>query len=147
MLAVSRLAGVAFMLALGACAHVPTPEPAAKAGDLGALDSVYDRSQWRSVRNRDGRELLAHTGLQKCFVDLKPDMDFSEPGFSVKREQRTVGSTRYNVINVFEGRDFWIAVYQREGSPAPVLGVYSDGRCREAAENILRASEKAKGPG
>jgi hypothetical protein len=147
MLAVSRLAGVAFMLALGACAHAPAPEPAAKAGDLGALDSGYDRSQWRPVRNRDGRELLAHTGLQKCFVDLKPDMDFSEPGFSVKREQKTVGSTRYNVMNVFEGRDFWIAVYQREGSPTPVLGVYSDGKCREAAENILRGYEKAKGPG
>jgi hypothetical protein len=138
---------LAILLAAG-CAQMPGPAPeaAAKPGSLGALDSAYDRNQWRWVRNPDGRELLAHTGMQKCFVDPRPQQDFNEPGFSVRREQRTVGSARYNVMNVFEGRDFWIAVYQREGSPAPALGVYSDGRCREAAENILKAYENAKGP-
>jgi hypothetical protein len=138
---------LAVLLAAG-CAHVPGPAPEAVAtpSSLGALDSAYDRNQWRWVRNPDGRELLAHTGMQKCFVDPKPQQDFNEPGFLVKRERRTVGSARYDVMNVFEGRDFWIAVYQREGSPAPALGVYSDGRCREAAESILKAYEKAKGP-
>jgi hypothetical protein len=139
---------LAAVLAAG-CAHVqePAPEPAAKAGSRGALDSAYDRNEWRWVRNPDGRELLAHNAISKCFVDPRPQQDFNEPGFTLKREQRTLGSARYNVMNVFEGRDFWIAVYQREGSSTPALGVYSDGRCREAAENILKASEKAKGPG
>ena len=134
------------LLILGGCAQTPAPAPADRPGTLGALDSAYDRSQWRWVRNPDGRELLEHTALRKCFVDPRPDVGFNEPGFAVKREQKTIGSARYAVTNVYEGKDFWIAVYQREGAQAPALGVYADGRCREAAEAILRAYENKKGP-
>ena len=133
-------------LVVAGCAQTPAPAPAQRAGTLGVLDSAYDRSQWRWVKNPDGRELLEHTTIGKCFVDPRPDADFAAPSFSVKREQRTVGDARYNVTNVFEGKDFWIAVYQREGAQSPALGVYADGRCREAAEGILRAFETKKGP-
>jgi hypothetical protein len=143
----SRVSIAAYaLLTVAGCAQTPAPVPMDRPSSFGALDAAYDRSQWRWVRNPDGRELLAHAQLQKCFVDPKPGRDFNEPGFTVKREQRTVGATRYDVMNVFEGRDFWMAVYQRDGASAPALGVYSDGRCREAAENILKAYEMKKGP-
>jgi hypothetical protein len=137
-------AGVTALLA--GCAQTLAPVPAERPGNLGVLDSAYDRGEWRWVKNPDGRELLAHSQLSKCFVDPRPDVGFNEPGFAVKREQKTFGAARYSVTNVYEGNDFWIAVYQREGSQTPALGVYSDGRCRDAAENILRAYEKKKGP-
>lgn len=111
-------------------------------GNLGVLDSAYDRSKWRWVRNPDGRALLKHVDVEQCFVDPDPADDFNEPGFVVKREQKTIGNTRYDVLNVFEGRDFWIAVYQPAGTRDPWLGVYAEGRCREEAERILQAYEK-----
>ena len=142
-----RTAAIAAVaLALAGCAQTPAPVPSDRAGSLGPLDAAYDRSQWRWVRNPDGRELLTHAQLQKCFVDPKPERDFNEPGFTVKREQKTIGGARYDVTNVHEGKDFWIAVYRREGAAAPALGVYSEGRCREAAESILKTYETKKGP-
>ena len=141
-----RTAIAAFVLWLAGCAQTPAPVPAESPGSLGVLDGVYDRTQWRWVKNPDGRELLAHTRLAKCFVDPRPDDGFNEPGFTVKREQKTFGAARYSVANVYEGRDFWIAVYRRDGATGPTLGVLSEGQCREAAEGILRAYETKKGP-
>ena len=141
-----RRACAALALLLAACTQTPPQVPSERPGSLGALDAAYDRDSWRWVRNPDGRDLLAHAQIAKCFVDPKPAQHFSEPEFTVKREQKTIGAARYNVMNVVQGRDFWIAVYQREGASAPALGVYSEGRCREAAEGILRAHETKKGP-
>jgi hypothetical protein len=140
------LAAWATVLALAGCAEHAVIQPAERAGTLGTLDAAYDRSQWRWVKNPDGRELLEHTQIRKCFVDPKPDSGYNEPGFTMKRDQKTFGAARYNVIYVYEGKDFWIAVYQRDGAQAPALGVFADGRCRDAAENILRAYETKKGP-
>jgi hypothetical protein len=134
----------AALLCAAGCANLfaPSPVPMTQPGTLGMLDTAYDRTKWRWVRNPDGRPLLTHVELQKCFVDPDPADDFTEPGFVVKREQKTIGKTHYEVQNVFEGREFWMAVYQPAGSKDPWLGVYSDGRCREEAERILQAYEK-----
>jgi hypothetical protein len=134
------------MLVLAGCAQVtgPGPVPADQPGSLGVLDSDYDRSKWRWVKNADGRSLLSHTVVQKCFVDPDPGREFNEPGFTVKRERRAVGTAHYDVLNVYQNRDFWVAVYQREGSRAPLLGVYADGACRAEAERILQAYDESK---
>ena len=105
-----------------------------------------DTAQWRPYKNADGRDLLAHTSIDKCYVDLRPPQDFNQPGFTVKREQKTIRATRYDIANVYEGRDFWMSVYRAAGSPTPLLGVYAQGRCREAAESMLEVVEKRKGP-
>ena len=143
----ARGAAAGAALGLAGCAQLsePTPVPAAESTSFGVLDSMYDRSKWRWVKNADGRPLLAHTEVQKCFVDPHPDQDFREPGFIIKREEKHFGATRYEVVNVFEKQQFWIAVYHRAGTPKPVLGVYSDGACREAAERILHSYEKTRG--
>jgi hypothetical protein len=134
---------VAFTL-VASCAQISEPsfEPAAKPGSLGALDSAYDRTKWRWVRNADGRLLLSHTEIRKCFIDPEPDEDFNDPGFRVTRDEKTIGAARYDIVNVFEKRDFWQAIYLRSGSKTPLLGVYADGPCRSEAERILEAYEK-----
>jgi hypothetical protein len=136
----ARGAAVASLAIAAGCAELSGPSrlPPAEPGSFGALDSAYDRSKWRWVKNQDGRPLLAHTELQKCFVDPQPGQDFNDPDFTLKRERRTIGKTHYDVLTVFQGRDFWIAVYQPEGARTPLLGVYSDGRCRAEAERILQ---------
>lgn len=142
-LACGAAAGAA--LGLAGCAQLAEPDaaPAAKATGLGVLDSAYDRSKWRWIKNADGRPLLTHTALQKCFVDPHPDQDFKEPEFVIRREDKRFGAAPYKVVNVFEKQEFWIAVYHRVGTPKPVLGVYSEGACREAAERILQDYEKS----
>lgn len=133
----------ALVLAAG-CAQMTGPsfEPAAEPGSLGALDAAYDRTKWRWVKNIDGRLLLSHTEVGKCFVDPQPDHGFNEPGFSVKRKEKTIGNARYEVVSVFEKQQFWEAIYLRAGSKTPLLGVYSDGACQHEAERILHTYEK-----
>jgi len=130
---------------LGGCAQTPATLEPIDAPKLGALDSAYDRAKWRWVRNPDGRALLTHTELAKCFVDPQPPQDVHDPGFTVKRSEKTIGSTRYEVMSVFEKNDFWEAIYVRPGAKRPVLSVYALGRCQEEAERILAAYEKALG--
>jgi hypothetical protein len=135
-----RRSAVAVAALLAACAQAPVPTE--QPGSFGILDSAYDRAEWRWVDNPDGRKLLENTRIAKCFVDPDPDTDFDEPGFVVERSQKAIGAARYDVTDVREGRDFWIATYRREGAQTPALGVYAEGRCRDAAEKILRAYEK-----
>ena len=134
----------AFSLVTG-CAQISelSFEPAAEPGSLGALDTSYDRTKWRWIKNADGRLLLSHNEIKKCFIDPQPDEDFNDPGFTVTREEKTIGNTRYEIVKVFEKRDFWQAIYLRPGSKTPLLGVYSDGPCRSEAERILQAYEKS----
>ena len=106
-----------------------------------ALESAYDRAKWRWIRNPDGRALLMHTVLEKCFVDPQPPLALNDPGFTLKRHDRTIGGTRYEVVTAFEKRQFWEAVYVRPGSKAPILGVYAEGQCQREAEDILTAYE------
>lgn len=144
---VAARAGSAVALTfMAACAQLggPTPVPADRPGSFGVLDATYDRAKWQWVRNPDGRSLLTHATVHKCFVDPRPADDFNEPGFVVKRERRTIGNTPYDVLNVFQGRDFWEAVYRREGSSEPLLGVFADGPCRTEAERILEAYESGR---
>src|SRR5688572_2844556 len=137
----TRLTAAAAACALAAgCAQPPrAPEtletiPAPK---IGALASAYDRSKWRWVRNPDGRALLAHTDVSPCFVDPEPPLDQHDAAFTLRRSEKTIGGTRYAVVDVYENRQFWEAVYTRAGAQRPALGVYADGRCREEAERIL----------
>ena len=145
-LAARAASAVAILTLVGACAHEgrPVPVPADRPGSLGVLDAAYDRAKWRWVRNPDGRSLLSHASVQKCFIDPRPADDFNEPGFALRLERKTIGKTPYEVLNVFQGRDFWEAVYRREGSREPLLGVYADGACRTEAERILEAYEAGK---
>ena len=135
----------ASILLLAACAQTSAPpesfEPI-EAPKLGALEAAYDRSKWRWVRNPDGRALLMHAELQKCFVDPQPPLDFHDASFTLKRHEKMIGSTRYEIVSVFEKRQFWEAIYVRSGSKTPLLGVYAEGRCMEEAERILTAYEK-----
>lgn len=134
---------VAVIIVFGGCAglsgpaHTPAP--------MGLRDMPYDRATWRWVNNPDGRQLLSHSTLEKCFVDPQPGLDFNDPDFTVKREEKTLGGARYEVARVFEKQTFWSAVYTRAGAAKPVLEVYSEGACREAAERILQAYEGTRG--
>ena len=143
---VQRAAVIAALVLAAGCAQTPEPpplEPASAPGSLGALDTAYDRAKWRWVKNADGRALLSHTELQKCFINPKPEQDYKDPGFTMKREEKTIGATRYEVVSVYEKRDFWEAVYLRAGGKTPLLGVYASGQCQEQAERILQAYEKS----
>ena len=142
----ARSVSVVMLTFAGACAQLggPTPVPTDQPGSFGVLDPTYDRAKWRWVRNPDGRSLLAHATVHKCFIDPRPADDFNDPGFVVKRERKTIGNTSYDVLNVFQGRDFWEAVYRRDGAREPLLGVYADGACRAEAERILETYERGK---
>jgi hypothetical protein len=45
-------------------------------------------------------------------------------------------------VNVYEKREFWETLYLRSGAKTPLLGVYSEGPCRQEAERILQNYEK-----
>ena len=123
------------------CAQLTPREPPAP---VMVSDLPYDRSTWRWVNNPDGRQLLSHATIEKCFVDPQPGLDFNDPDFTLKREEKTIGGARYEIVNVFEQQTFWSAVYIRAGTDKPVLEVYSEGGCRDAAERILQAYETRK---
>src|SRR5688572_19762977 len=111
---------------------------------IGTLESAYDRAKWTWVKNADGRSLLRHAEVRDCFVDPQPPLDVHDPGFTVKRGEKTIGAARYNVVTVYEKRDFWEAIYTRSGANAPTLGVYAAGRCQEEAERILHTYESQR---
>jgi hypothetical protein len=127
---------------LAGCATQTSNFGTIDAPKLGTLEFVYDRSKWTWVRNRDGRALLTHMRLAKCFVDPEPPQNFENPGDTLKRDDKTIGNTRYEVVSVFEKNDFWEAVYLRSGSQRPVLSVYATGECQAEAERILQAYEE-----
>jgi hypothetical protein len=139
-----RAAAYAALLIATGCAQFSEPsfEPAAQPGSLGTLDASYDKTKWRWIKNVDGRLLLSHTAVPKCFINPRPDQDFNDPGFTVKRDEKTIGSGRYEVVSVYDKRQFSEAVYLRKGTETPLLGVSSDGPCRDEAERILQAYEK-----
>jgi hypothetical protein len=111
---------------------------------LKALEGAYDPAKWRWVRNADGRPLLTHTQIAKCFVQPEPPLDDYDQGFTVKRGEKTIGGTRYEVANVYENNDFWEAVYMRSGSKDPMLSVYAPGRCQQEGERILERYEQSR---
>jgi hypothetical protein len=133
----------AVLLAAG-CAQMAEPsfELADKPGSLGPLDAAYDKTKWRWVKNADGRVLLSHVEVRRCFIDPQPNEDFNDPGITLKKEEKTIGNARYEVVNVYDKREFWEAIYVRSGAKEPLLSVYSEGRCRQEAEGILQNYEK-----
>ena len=128
---------------LAGCAPAPLVLEPIEGPKLRLLERAYDRSKWHWVRNADGRPLLTHSALPKCFVDPQPPLDVHDPGMTLKRSEKTIAGVRYEVLNVFEKGDFWEAVYVRSGSGAPMLSVYARGRCQDEAEEILRTYEQS----
>jgi hypothetical protein len=135
---------VAALLLAAGCAQMSEPsfELAEKPGSLGPLDAAYDKTKWRWVKNPDGRVLLSHVEVRTCFIDPQPNEDLNDPAITLKREEKTIGNTRYEVVNVYEKREFWETLYLRSGAKTPLLGVYSEGPCRQEAERILQNYEK-----
>jgi hypothetical protein len=133
--------------ALGALLPGCTPAPPVlepiEGPKLGRLERAYDRTRWRWVRNADGRPLLTHASLAKCFVDPDPPPDAYDAGFTLRRSEKTIAGTRYEILNVYERTDFWEAVYRRAGSEKPILSVYAMGRCQREAEDILQTYEQS----
>ena len=144
-IAFCRTAALAALLTAAGCAGVqePTEAPAPPEHSANRAGSGDDRSQWRPHTNADGRSLLAHNTIAQCFVDPDPSQDFAYPRFSVKRESRTIRGTRYEVVNVFDQKQFSEAIYLRSGSSTPLLAVYSTGKCQEDAERLLATHEKS----
>jgi hypothetical protein len=140
-----RAAAVAALLS--GCAPMPPTFESIEGPKLDRLESAYDRAKWRWVRNPDGRALLTHTEVEKCFVDPQPPVDTYDGAFTLKRGEKTIGSARYEVVTVFEKHEFWEAVYTRSGSSAPILSVYARGRCQDEAERILQRYEASLPPG
>ena len=134
--------GATLCCLLSACAPTPEILEPIEAPKLGRLDAAYDRTKWRWVRNLDGRPLLTHTDVQKCFVDLQPPFDVHEPGLSIKRSEKTIGGARYEIVSVFEKDEFWEAVYVQSQSSTPILSVYARGRCQDEAERIVERYER-----
>jgi len=133
--------------ALGAllpgCSPAPPVLEPIEGPKLGRLERAYDRTKWRWVRNADGRPLLTHASLAKCFVDPEPPFDAYDASFTVKRNEKTIAGTRYEILSVYERGDFWEAVYRRAGSEKPMLSVYATGRCQQEAEAILQTYEQS----
>jgi hypothetical protein len=134
----------AILSVISGCAPMPAVLEPIEGPKLDRLESAYDRAKWRWVRNPDGRALLTHTEVEKCFVDPEPPPDTYDPGFIVKRGEKTIGGARYEVVSVFEKHDFWEAVYTRSGSSKPILSVYARGRCQDEAERILQRYEASR---
>ena len=126
---------------LAACAQTAPTLEYIEGPKLRTLESAYDRAKWRWVRNADGRPLLVHTEVARCFVDPEPPLDVHDSGFTVKRGGKTIGAARYETVTVFDKDDFWEAVYTRSGTSEPILSVYAPGRCQEEAERILQRYE------
>jgi hypothetical protein len=74
---------------------------------------------------------------------LKPPFDAYDASFTVKRNEKTIAGTRYEILSVYERGDFWEAVYRRAGSEKPMLSVYATGRCQQEAEAILQTYEQS----
>jgi hypothetical protein len=143
-----RTAGaVALGAMLGGCAPAPPLLEPIEGPKLGRLERAYDRTKWRWVRNADGRPLLTHSTVTKCFVDPEPPSDTYDATFTLKRSEKTIAGTRYEILGVYEKNDFWEAVYRRVGSDKPVLSVYAPGRCQREAEDILQTYEQALSTG
>jgi hypothetical protein len=128
-----RVAALTVSLLAAACAEPPRAPSESE-------------TTWRSYRNADGRDLLAHATIAKCYVDTTPPQDFNQPGFEIRRERKNIGGSLYDVANVYRGREFWMSVYRAAGAPTPLLGVYSEGACRDAAERMIEVVSKRKGP-
>jgi hypothetical protein len=138
-----RTGAAAFCVLVAGCAPTgPVLEPT-EAPTLRTLDSAYDRAKWRWVRNADGRPLLTHTQLSKCFVQPEPPVDAYDEGFTVKHGEKTIAGTKYEITSVYEHSDFWEAVYVRSGSKTPLLSVYAPGRCQQEGERILEQYEQS----
>jgi hypothetical protein len=137
----TRAALVCVLLA-GCAPNAPLLEPI-EGPKLRTLEGAYDRAKWRWVRNADGRALLTHTELASCFVQPEPPLDPHEDGLTVKRGEKTIRGTRYQVVSVYEKEDFWEAVYMRAGSTMPMLSVYAAGRCQQEGERILERYEQS----
>ncbi|MGZ8263869.1 MAG: hypothetical protein ACXW2I_06695 [Burkholderiales bacterium] len=112
-----------------------------EARTLGVLEGSYDPRTWRWITNPDGRALLEHARIDKCFIDPHPREALEDQAFTAKREQRTIGRTRYEVVTLLENQELWEVVYLRAGTEKPLLGVYSAGECQREAERILEAYE------
>ena len=132
------LAAAAAPLAVSCAQPPPTHDPSGP--------FAHASANWRPYKNPDGRPLLAHTSIDKCYVDPAPPQDYNHPGFAIKREQKTIGVALYDVAHVYQGKDFWISIYRGAASPTALLGVYAEGRCRDAAEQMLLIVQKRKGP-
>ena len=138
-----RTSAAAFCLLVAGCApNRAVPEPI-EGPKLRTLEDAYDRAKWRWVRNPDGRALLTHTELRTCFVQPEPPVDSYDEDFTLKRAEKTIGGTRYEVTSVYDKSDFWEAVYVRAGSKAPILSVYAAGRCQQEGERILERYEQS----
>jgi hypothetical protein len=107
------------------------------APSLGALDKVYDRTKWDWITNLDGRSLLKHRQVAQCYLNPQPPGDFHDAGFRLKREEKTIGKSRYKVVHAYEGKQFWEAIYIPPQAELPILGVYAAGPCQREAELIL----------
>jgi hypothetical protein len=139
-----RSAGaIALGALLGGCTPAPPVLEPIEGPKLGTLERAYDRSKWRWVRNADGRPLLTHSTVARCFVDPEPPFDSYDATFTLKRSEKTIAGTRYQILNVYEKNDFWEAVYRRTGSEKPILSVYAAGRCQREAEDILQTYEQS----
>jgi len=139
----SRTGAAAFCLLVAGCApDRPLLEPI-QGPKLRTLEGAYDRAKWHWVRNADGRPLLTHNELRECFVQPEPPVDSYAEDFTLKRGERTIAGTRYEVTSVYEKNDFWEAVYVRSGSKAPILTVYAPGRCQQEGEHILERYEQS----
>ena len=138
-----RSAAIALGAFLGGCAPAPPVLEPIEGPKLGTLERAYDRAKWRWVRNADGRPLLTHSTVAKCFVDPEPPFDAYDASFTLKRSEKTIAGTRYEILSVYEKNDFWEAVYRRAASEKPILSVYAAGRCQREAEDILQAYEQS----
>ena len=141
---VLRLVTVAAIGALlpGCTPAPPVLEPI-EGPKLGRLERAYDRAKWRWVKNADGRPLLTHATVEKCFVDPEPPFDSYDATFTLKRSEKTIAATRYEILSVYDKSDFWEAVYRRTGTDKPILSVYAPGRCQREAEDILQTYEQS----
>jgi hypothetical protein len=139
-----RSAGaVALGAMLAGCTPAPPVLEPIEGPKLGRLERAYDRTKWRWVRNADGRPLLTHSTVAKCFVDPEPPFDTYDATFTLKRSDKKIAGTRYEIMSVYERNDFWEAVYRRAGSEKPILSTYAAGRCQREAEDILQTYEQS----
>ena len=142
-----RRASLIIAAVLAGCAplaQTPRPDDSVRADKAWPLEGVYDRKQWRWMSNKDGRRLLTHAIIPNCFVDPAPEQDFREPGFRMQASEKTLGGTRYRVVTVYEGRDFWQASYTRGGSGTPLVGTYAAGPCQAELERLIETYEKRR---
>ncbi len=104
------------------------------------IDGAYDKSQWEWQIQIDGRYLLAHKRIAKCWVATDWPMEITNEDEEAPEKtnyyKAKFGNVVYNVTEVYNGKKLKEVRYSMEGVTFQLV-VFGSKGCRVEAEKIL----------